>query len=138
VISNLSFISGSTAAGTPTNYWFILCDSNRVGLARTADQTTTAWNASTTKTLAVAQTTAGTASSYTTVYGGLYHLGFMIAATTTPSLIGEGSLTAGITSAPSFGSANTGMTTPPAVTSGAFTAAAFSGTLAPMVYGFVS
>lgn len=139
VISNISFISGSTGAGTPTNYWFTLHDRSRVALARTADQTTTAWAANATKTLAVAQTTAGAASSYTTTYSGLHYLGFMIKATTTPSLIGEGSMAApDPSSAPGFGDTNTAQTTPPTVTAGAFTASAFGGNLGPLPYGYVT
>lgn len=128
VISNISFTSGGTAAVTPTNWWFTLHDSSRVALARTADQTTTAWAANTTKTLAVAQTTAGSASTYTTLYSGLFYLGFMVAAGTVPSISGEGTLAATLANtSPGFGPTNTGQTTPPTVTASAFTAAAFSG-----------
>ncbi|MFD5838232.1 right-handed parallel beta-helix repeat-containing protein [Streptomyces collinus] len=128
VISTLSFTSGGTAAASPTNYWFTLHDANRVALARTADQGTAAWAANTTKTLAIAQTTAGSASSYTTPYAGLYYVGFMVAASTVPNIIGEGSVPATIANtAPGFGPTSSGQTTPPTVTAGAFTAAAFSG-----------
>lgn len=137
-ISNLSFITGGTAVGTPTNWWFTLHDRNRVALARTADQTTTAWAANTTKTLAVAQTTAGSASTYTTTYAGLHYLGIMIKATTMPTIVGEGSMTAGASSSPGFGDTNTGQTTPPTVTSGAFTAAAFGGNTGLLAYGYTT
>lgn len=139
VVSNISFTSGATAAGTPTNYWFMLMNSSRVAVARTANQTTTAWAANTTKTLAIAQTTAGTASSYTTTYTGLYHLCFMVTATTTPSILSRGRvITTGVNSAtPAFGAADTGQTTPPTVTAGAFTAAATSGA-AILAYGYVT
>ena len=138
VVSNLSFITGSTAVGTPTNWWFTLHNSSRVALARTADQTTTAWAANTTKTLAVAQTTAGAASSYTTTYSGLHYLGIMVKATTMPTIIGEGSMSAGASSSPGFGDTNTGQTTPPTVTAGAFTAAAFGGTVGLLAYGYTT
>ncbi len=138
VVSSLSFITGGTAVGTPTNYWFTLHDRNRVALARTADQTTTAWAANTVKTLAVAQTTAGTATSYTTTYSGLHYLGIMIKATTMPTIVGEGSMAAGANVAPGFGDTNTGQSTPPTVTGGAFTAAAFGGTTGLLAYGYTT
>jgi putative cofactor-binding repeat protein len=138
VISNLSFTSGGTAATSPTNWWFTLHNSSRVALARTADQTTTAWAANTTKTLAIAQTTAGSASSYTTTYSGLHYLGFMVAAGTVPSISGEGTLAATLANtSPGFGPTNTGQTTPPTVTSGGFTAAAFSGS-GIIAHGYVT
>ncbi|GGX99706.1 right-handed parallel beta-helix repeat-containing protein [Streptomyces fructofermentans] len=138
VISNISFMNGATAAGTPTNYWFSLHNSARVALARTADQTTTAWAANTVKTLAIAQTTAGTASSYTTTYSGLHYLGVMIKATSLPNLVGEGSMSTGPGASPGFGDTTTGMSTPPTVTAGAFTAAAFGGNVGLLAYGYAA
>lgn len=138
VVSNISFCSGGTAGATLTNQWFTLHNSSRVALARTADNTTTAWAANTVKTLAIAQTTAGSASTYTTTYSGLHYLGFMVAATTVPNIAGEGSLPAGLANtSPGFGPTNSSQTTPPAVTSGAFTAAAFSGS-GILAYGYVA
>ncbi|RLL68126.1 right-handed parallel beta-helix repeat-containing protein [Streptomyces sp. Z26] len=137
-ISSISFVSGGTAAGTPTNYWFTLHDKDRKALARSADQTTTAWAASTVKTLAIAQTTAGTASSYTTTYEGLHYLGIMVKATTMPSIAGEGSMGAGSGVAPGFGDTNTGMSTPPTVSGAGFTAAAFGGNTGLLAYGYAA
>jgi parallel beta-helix repeat protein len=137
VVSSICFTSGNTAATSPTNYWFTLHNSSRVALARTADQTTTAWAANTTKTLAIAQTTAGAATSYTTTYTGLHYLGFMVAATTPPSIIGEGRLITGGTASPGLGATSSGLTTAPTVTSGAYTAGAFAGS-AILAYGYVS
>ncbi|MEU1194916.1 right-handed parallel beta-helix repeat-containing protein [Streptomyces sp. NPDC005813] len=137
-VSNLSFTSGNTAATTPTNYWFTLHNNARVALARTADQTTAAWAANTTKTLAIAQATAGAASSYTTTYAGLHYLGFMVAATTPPSIIGEGRLITGGTTSPGLGATGSGgLTTPPTVTAGAFTAGSFAGS-AILAYGYAA
>lgn len=137
VISTLSFAGGATAAGTPTNWWFTLHDSARVALARTADQTTTAWAANTTKSVAIAQTTAGAASTYTTTYSGLHYLGFMMAATTVVSLLGEGRLINIAGTAQGLGGTSTAQTTPPTVTAGAFTAAAF-GSTAILAYGYAA
>lgn len=138
VISNITFISGSTAATSPTNWWFTLHDKDRVALARTADQTTTAWAATTRKTLAIAQTTAGAATSYTTTYTGLHYLGVMIAAGTPPTLIGEGTMPVVHGDTPGLGSTSTGQTTPPTVTAGAFTAAAFGSGLGYLFHGYTS
>lgn len=137
IVSNLTFVSGGTAATTPTNQWFALFDANRVALARTADATTAAWAAATAKTLAIAQTTAGSATSYTTTYTGLHYYGVMVAAATPPSMLGEGRLSAGASTAPGFGATNSGMTAPPTVTAGAFTAAAFS-TAAILAYAYAA
>ena len=83
VVTNLTFKSGGTAAGTPTNWWFALYDTNPtpVLLGQTADQTTTAWAADTAKTLALA-------TPYTVPTTGIYYAGVMVKATTPPTLIG--------------------------------------------------
>jgi hypothetical protein len=139
VISNLAFVSGGTAAVTPTNWWFTLHNSSRVALARTADQTTTAWAANTIKSLAIAQTTAGAASSYTTTYSGLHYVGVMIKATTVCSLISEGAVPDVLASvAPGIGGTDTGLSTPPTVTSGAFTAGSFGAGSGILVHGYVT
>jgi nitrous oxidase accessory protein NosD len=139
VVSNLSFVSGGTAAVTPTNYWFTLHNRSKVALARTADQLTAAWAANTVKTLAIAQATAGAASSYTTTYGGLHYLGVMIKATTVPNLVSEGSVADVLASvSPGFGGTDTGQTTPPTVTAGAFTAGAFGAGSGILLHGYTS
>lgn len=83
VITNLSFRSGATAAGTPTAWWFALYSSAATPalLAQTADQTTTAWAANTTKTLALA-----TAQTISTT--GIYWAAINVTATTPPTLLG--------------------------------------------------
>ncbi|MFI5685914.1 right-handed parallel beta-helix repeat-containing protein [Streptomyces sp. NPDC051636] len=139
IISSITFVSGGTAAGTPVNWWFTLHDSSRKALARTADQLTAAWAANTVKTLAIAQTTAGTASSYTTTYAGLHYLGFMIKATTNPSLISEGSNPDVVAQvSPGFGGTDTGLSTPPTVSGAGFTAGAFGAGSGILAYGYVS
>ena len=82
-VTNLSFVSGATAAGTPTNYWFALYSnaSTPALLAQTADQTSTAWAANTVMTVALA-----TAQTISTT--GIYWAAIMVKATTVPSLIG--------------------------------------------------
>ncbi|MFJ6935694.1 hypothetical protein [Streptomyces sp. NPDC101132] len=83
VVTNLSFRSGATAAGTPTAWWFALYSDAATPalLAQTADQTTGAWAANTTKTLALA-------SPYTVARTGIYWAAINVTATTPPTLIG--------------------------------------------------
>lgn len=83
VVTNLTFKSGGTGAGTPTNWWYALFDTNPTPqlLGQTADQTTAAWAADTAKTLALA-------SPYTVPLTGIYYAGVMVKATTPPTLIG--------------------------------------------------
>lgn len=135
VVSNLSFVS-VTGITSPTHWWFMLLNSSRVGVAVTADQTSTAWANNTLKTVAVAQTTAGAAATYTTLYNGLYYLGVMYTGSAL-TLMSEGTMAQQGDIAPAFGAADTGLTTPPTVTAGAFTATAPTGA-AICAYGFAS
>lgn len=83
IITNISVRSGATAAGTPTNYWVALFDSATTPalLAQSADQTSTAWAANTTKTLALS-------TPITITRSGIYWVGIMVTATTPPTLLG--------------------------------------------------
>jgi hypothetical protein len=83
VITNISARSGATAAGTPTNWWFALYDNSGTPalLSQAADQTSTAWAANTTKTLALG-------SAQTITKSGIYWVGIMVTATTPPTLLG--------------------------------------------------
>jgi hypothetical protein len=83
VVTNLTFRSGATAAGTPTNYWFALYSSAATPalLGQSADQLTAAWAATTNKTLALA-------SPVTVSADGWYWAAVMVKATTVPSLVG--------------------------------------------------
>lgn len=82
-ITNVSVRSGATAAGTPTNWWAALYSnaSTPALLSQSADQTTTAWAANTTKTLALGTPQVITANGY-------YWVAIMVTATTVPTLIG--------------------------------------------------
>jgi hypothetical protein len=68
VVTNLTFVSGATAAGTPTNWWFALYDTSATPalIAQTADQTSTAWAAHTAKTVALS-------AAYTVTTAGIYY-----------------------------------------------------------------
>ena len=81
-VTSISVLSGATAAGTPTNWWFALYDTSATPalISQTADQLTAAWAADTVKTLALA-------TAYTATATGVYWIGIMVKATTVPSLI---------------------------------------------------
>ena len=83
VVTNLTFCSATTAAGTPTNWWFALYSSAATPalLGQTADQTSTAWAANTAKTVALA-------TPYTVLTTGVYYAAIMVKATTVPTLLG--------------------------------------------------
>jgi hypothetical protein len=83
VVTNLTFCSATTAAGTPTNWWFALYStaSTPALLGQTADQTSTAWAANTAKTVALA-------TAYTVPTSGIYYASVMVKATTVPTLLG--------------------------------------------------
>lgn len=83
VVASLTFCSATTAAGTPTNWWFALYDTAATPalLRQTADQTNTAWAANTPKTLALA-------TPYTVTASGIYYASVMVKATTVPTLLG--------------------------------------------------
>lgn len=119
VVTSASFLSGGTAAVTPTHQWFALFDSSRVLRKVTNDDTTTAWAANTVKTLTFA------GGTYTVPSDGLYYLGIMVEAGTVPSLLGMiGSSVLAAIPPIVQGSADTGMSNPPTV--GSFTAAALT------------
>lgn len=83
VITNISFYAGTTAAGTPTNWWVALYSnaSTPALLAQSTDQLTGAIAAFGWKTLPLA--TAQTIST-----AGIYWAAIMVKATTVPTLLG--------------------------------------------------
>jgi hypothetical protein len=83
VVTNLTFVSATTAAGTPTNWWFALYSpaATPALLGQTADQTSTAWAANTAMTKALA-------SPVTISTTGWHYAAIMVKATTPPTLAG--------------------------------------------------
>lgn len=81
IVNSLTFLSGATAVGTPTNEWAALYDPNGNRLAQSTT-VSTAWAADTAKTftLATPQTISST---------GIYYAALMVAATTPPTLMGR-------------------------------------------------
>lgn len=112
LISKITFMSGATAANTPLNQWFNLCDAaTRALLAITADDTTTPWGTSAAKTLTLA-------SPYT-IPAGVYSIlaGICVVATTCPSLVtsagATGAATGFVAATPMIvGNSSTGLTNP--------------------------
>lgn len=132
LVSQIGFVTGSTAATGPTHWWGVLVDQNLVVRAVTADQTSTAIGASTWFAL-------NFGAAYTTTYSGLYYLGLMIAVgTTMPTLVGAASPNAALvtgTGAQSLklgGSSSTGQTTAPAL--GAAVTAPSAAAATPYLY----
>ncbi|MHA4776068.1 hypothetical protein L1085_016350 [Streptomyces sp. MSC1_001] len=80
-ISNLTFISAGTAAGTPTNAFVALYSGAGALLAQSADQLTAAWAADTAKTIALA-------SSVKISRSGIYYAAISVTASTVPTLVG--------------------------------------------------
>lgn len=75
-ITNLNWITGTTAAVGPTHWWLGLANSSRVQVASTADQLTAAIGASSLITKALT-------SVYTTTYTGLYYALLSVTTSTT-------------------------------------------------------
>jgi hypothetical protein len=122
VITNVSFRSGATAAGTPTNWWFALYSNAATPalLSQSADQTSTAWAANTTKTLALA-------AAQTISVPGYYWVAINVTATTPPTLLGTCAVAPIVTGEPNL-----------SVTSGSALTATATATLAsPTVKQFV-
>lgn len=107
LVSNITMSSATTAAGTPTNYFFALYSGARALLAQSANQTTTAWAANTVKTLAMT-------TPYRVPTSGLYYIGYFMTATTVATLKGGTAKTGGQLAAAVpilHGTSTTGLTT---------------------------
>jgi hypothetical protein len=103
-ITTITFVSGATAAVTPTNQWFALCNDSRSVLRVTANDLTAAWGSSTVKSLNLT-------STFTTTYSGLHYLACCVTAGTVPSFRGANAGTFTGVATQSFLS-TTGQTTP--------------------------
>ena len=107
LVSNITISSATTAAGTPTNYFFALYDINRNLLAQSANQTTTAWAANTVKTLAMQ-------TPYRIRTSGPYYIGYMMTATSVATIKGGTARTGGQLAGTApiiYGTSTTGLTT---------------------------
>lgn len=112
-VSNISMLSGTTGLNTGTHQWFCLVDQSFNVLAYTSDDTSTAWNSSTMKTLPLATNAAGGVQlSYTPANAIEVYVGAMVTATTPPTLVATtgAAVPNGITPIMG-GSSTTGLTT---------------------------
>ena len=98
LITNVTFLSGAVAAGTPTNWWFALYDNQTTPalVGQTADQLTAAWAASTVKTLPLTLPGAGFTVPFRVQASGIYYVACMVKATTVPSLVCQTLFAAGM------------------------------------------
>lgn len=107
LVSNISICSATTAAGTPTNYFFALYSGALALRAVSANQTTTAWAAQTYKTLAMT-------TPYRVPTSGIYYIGLMMTATTVVTTKGDTARTSSVLGAVApalMGTSTTGLTT---------------------------
>lgn len=81
LVTNLTFVTGGTAAGTPTAGYAVLRDGTGAKLAQTADFGSTARAANTAYTVALA-------SAYQITATGVYKVGISFTASTVPTLRG--------------------------------------------------
>jgi len=82
VVSALTFVSGTTAASSPTNWWFALYGPDGALISQTADQEDAAWAANTPQTLELD-------FPYLVPQAGVYYAAVMVAADTPPTLAGR-------------------------------------------------
>lgn len=117
VASGIGYISGGTAAVTPTHQWFALYTSALVLCRQTVNDLTTAWAALTLKALALT-------APFTVPSSGLYYVGAMVAAATPPSILSATSNAAAQAVAPILhgNSASAGLTATAPDPAGAITA----------------
>jgi hypothetical protein len=87
IVTNLTFVSATTAGATLTNWWFALYSpaATPALLGQTADQEDAAWAANTVKTLALE-------SPVTITETGVHYAAIMVAASTVPTLLGAAAL----------------------------------------------
>lgn len=105
--TSISFRSATTAASVPLNQWFGLWDSSLGKLRLTGDDTTTAWNSNTVKTLNLS-------STFTTTYSGWHYVSIMVKATTVPTLTCVAASTLLVSLATVLGGSSTAAQTDPA------------------------
>lgn len=111
-VSRVGFVSGATAAVTPTNQFFCIVNALTLAvLAKTADDLTTAWAANTVKELVLS-------APYTFIEDTPVYIGLVVAAATLPTLAGANLQNAPLAAlAPIIaGTSTAGLTTPASLT----------------------
>lgn len=113
--SKASWVTGTTALGTPTNQWSALYDLNGNQVATSADALTAAWAASTLKTFTFT-------TAYVGTYTGYMYVGLVVAGATACTLMGS-AVPAAVTTIPPILSATalTSLTAPATTAAGTLT-----------------
>ena len=130
VVTNIGWLSGSTALSGGSHAWVALYNSSRHLLRQSTDDTSPSWAAN-------ALWTKALSSPYTVTASNLYYIGLMIAATTVPTLCGTASLStvtpmAALSPIPRGQTSDVNLTTTAPTDAGAITVSQYSG------YGYVS
>jgi hypothetical protein len=125
-ISSMTFVSGATAAVTPTNQWACLVDTGLNVLAKSADRTTEAWGALAAKTFTLS-------SPYTPTVDTPVYVGLVVVAATVNNLRGHANSGTIIGLSPSLGGGSTTALTTPA-SLGATVTAPTAGNGVPYTY----
>lgn len=100
VVTKIVFLAGSTGLNTPTNQWFALWNSAFGLIGTTSDDTTTAWGASSEKSLNML-------ANYTVLADGLFYVSCLVAATTANSLVGSAPSAISVALAPALNGRDT-------------------------------
>lgn len=115
LVTTLEFTSQAVGATSPTHWWYGLFDRSNAAtpfkcLRLTADKTTTAWTAETSYPIPLS-------SAYTVPVDGMYYLGIMVAAGTTPYLYAKNTTNTALVGRIPYPSlaCDTGLTTPPSL-----------------------
>lgn len=119
-VTSITLVSQTTALSVGSNQWFCLVDKSMNVLRKTADDTSTAWGASTAKTLTLS-------STYTPTAAIEVYVGVVVVATTPPTLVRDTGQAAGVAALTPWlsGPSTTGLTNPASLgaTAAALTAA---------------
>lgn len=112
VVTDITFFAGGTAMAGGSHMWFSLVDISRNVLAKTADDTSATWAASTSS--APNGKTLPLSSPFTATYTGLHYVGIVVVATTLPTLLGSSDTNAHAAMIPPIitGASTTGLTDP--------------------------
>jgi hypothetical protein len=111
-LGHLQYLVAGTAPATQTHLWLGLYDLNHNLLAVTADLGSTAPTTYSFNKVPIANIASGASTTFTTTYGGLYYVGFVIVAGTMPSL-GTTNGFVNYGGAGHFFTGGTALTTPP-------------------------
>ena len=117
-LSEIVFLSGTTALSGGVNQWACILNSSLAVLAVSADKTSTAWNAQGEQLFTIATNGSGGSISSVTLTPGQYYFGLLVVATTLPTLSGVTTTSGANGLTPKLaGTSTTGLTNPASLTS---------------------